>query len=639
MRPTEADNPAAPFLFFREDPALPTRMLLDPRVVVERVTQGMRGGGSADILVRWERDALADGTVNADELTQAMINQRFGPKLRCAVAVAPPAGGTLADLRFVAHGYLDAPQLQFNADGQRSFFRRRMKLRDIIWRTARRQVAQVQGRYMLSATGWDYAQANPLQDPITLAWAQLGKHVRALPCIFNPKGKPNRLARPISFQANGAWTDGPVHLFTYDDNPNAEPWTYLQALRYLVLMYLPYEFGMADLDPGQLFGPTYSGLGPVEWWRLDEDDVGLTGAYPVGWVEHMTRRCQSLAIEGMDFLEAMILLCKHAGIDFHVEHDNLSMGTEVQVRSSLSFTVPGDETVTLDVFGLERDTAQGTGGSHFAADGSLRDVSEITVANTVSNCQSAQEYGNTISRIEVVGDIEWYAVQTELIPLWKPNADWDRPTPAEPQPYRDAAYDAEEPFKSLPDGDFYKRYHAEGDDFTDGENALVGRLWGIDPAGELDPLEFNRGFGPFADYSAPWEVPQHPDQTRRRRRIREIPTVDGRQPLGVRLEVSLDAGVTWYPLLTRAKVFPEKPAIYLLAKDPLAIGSELIDTASRRLAVTPTSPPRTSTTPTSASICASARSSRWNSMNASTGWCRPPTPRSPRTSTARSPPS
>jgi hypothetical protein len=573
MRPTEADNPVLPFLFFREDSPGSGQLVHDPRVIVERVTEGMRGGGSADLRIRHERDELADGTVNEFALNPYVLGLHYGPMTRCAVALAPPAGGNNLDLQFVAHGYLDVPQLQFSNNGDNAFFHRRAKLRELLWRTARRPGAQVQGRYMLSAAGWDYAQANPSQNPIALAWSTLGRHVQALPCIFNPNGQPNRMPRPVYLQDAGAWTTGPTYLFTYEGDPNAEPWTYLQALRYLVLMYLPY--GDADyVGPGDLFTALLSGPLGNEWWPLDEDDVALAGAYPSGWMEHMTRRCHSLAIEGMDFMEALVLLCKHAGIDFHTAHTNESTTTEARTLSNLVFRAPGD--APADTFALERDTYLGTGGSHFDGDGALRDVDAITLANNVGNCQSAQEYGNTVSRVEVVGDREWFAVQAELKPKWLPNADWDLGPSGDPQSKRDAAYDPDTQYQSLKDSAFYARYHAHGDDFLAGEYALVGRLWGLDPAGELDAASYNRTAGPFNDYATPWETPQHADQVRRRRLIRAMPTVDGKAPLDVVVEFSVDAGTTWYPLKTRVRIVPEATAIYFNAPDPLLIGSELL---------------------------------------------------------------
>lgn len=570
MQPTQADNPVRPLLFFRESSPGADSMILDARVICQSVREGVRGQGSADLLLRWEPHVVGGETIEA-ELLDATIASRLGAVVRCAVAIGPPPGGDNLDLVFLANGYCDLRELKVAADRNQTLFSRKLVLRDIINRTGRREGSHVYGRWMLSEAGWEHARDNPEEDPIDLPWSTLAKHVQSLPCIFNPGGRPNRLARPVVLDAENVWSSGPVHIFTYEGDPAAEYWTLLQALRYLVLLHLPY--GLSEqVGPGDLFTEALGGPGGGPWWRQDETDVALAGDYPVGWQEHMTRRSQSLALEGMDFVEALAALTSAANVEFNVAHSNESTVGEVRVLSNLRFVAPGD--LARDHLAFERS------GSHFTTSGSLRSIEDIIAQNNTQQCRSALEFGNAASRVRVLGDRVWRTVTAELKPLWQPDPAWDIEPPLDPEEVApdlvDEAMEDENTFASRRDGAFYARFCAGGGQFAEGENSIIGRLWGLDTAGEYDDATYGRTN--FDTYGQPWPIPGASDQVPRRREIRRVPTQDGARALDIVIEVNFgetDPEV-WYRLQSRIQVLPGQAAMYITSPDLLGFAGEVL---------------------------------------------------------------
>lgn len=538
-KPTTASSPAARFGLFRYgvDPEL--GMVRDARVRVRRVVHGIFGQSDADLELDWTPIVQQDATVVRVELTDVDIAATYGPTGRCAVGILPADDeAPLADIKIVAHGYLDARTLQFGSSGRdQAYLRRTLKLRDILQKAALKDVAQIQGRHMLSRSAWDTLAAEdpPGTDPVDMDWAELAKLVRALPCVFNPKGKPNRMARPVMFDP-GPVVPRPIHLFTYEGDPNAQYWTYLQALRYLVRIYLPY-MGHAVIDPGNLFTEACQGPDIQLWWPMAEEDVPVDPLRPANsWLDLMVRRADNLTAEGLNIREAIELLCRTAGVYGHVDHVNAAEGEgeseALFVESELHFWAPGDPApVTL---GLER------GGSHFDELGAPRDVADILEANNVVNANLQLDYGNALHRVRVIGDRKWRIIRAELKPLWKPEARWDNVAEPQLSEYRDDAY--LNPFSMEAGSEFFHRYSPDGDRWGEGQNQLVGRLWGLDTSGEIAAAAaaYNRPFGYFTDYSTPWEFPHgEAEAIRRRRAIQAIPTVDGEAPLGVILEMLL----------------------------------------------------------------------------------------------------
>lgn len=560
-------------MFFRLANPSHDYLTWDFRVRPERVMHAVRGEGTAELTLRWAPHLVGGATVE-QQLSETTIRDRYGPGVRCAVGIAPPVGGDLTDMTIIAHGYIDAPRLNMNGDVASSFIDRKLMMRDIINHAGRRDAAHVYGRYMLSLAGWEHARDNPEENPIDIAWAALAKRVQSAPCIFNPKGSPNRYSRLALLNDDDTWTTGPFHLFTYDGDPAAEYWTYLQALRYLVLLHLPWGLG-EQVGPGDLFTETLAGPAMDPWYLKDEPDVALAGALPNGWLEHMTRRCQSLALEGMDLIEAITALCDAAGVDWYVRHSNESTADECRVLSDLAFAAPGD--IAPDPVMLEE------GGGHFDVfSGALRSMEEITDANNVQHVESAREYGAAVSRVRVLGDRVWRTITTQLVPLWIPDPIWDAESPDVAALLIDAIgeeWTSGDPpvFEARKDGTFHKRFCAGGAEFEQDSNAIIGRKWGIDTAGLYDDATYGRPN--FPAYGDPFEIPGAADEAPRWREIREVPAPEGQHPIGVYVEVSFDGteeAPTWYPLKGEVRVFPGEAALYITGEDLLRFASSVL---------------------------------------------------------------
>ena len=571
MKPTSANNPASRFVFYRQSDTTVEHLSYDPRVKVTRVTEDLNGDSIADLVLQWQGSPrIDDSNPEMAEMTEAGILKLYGPTVRCAVGKMPPYSSNLADVDIIAHGYLDAMDIKISADETKSAFNRTFKLRSILRRTLRSGDTIVQGRYMLSRTAAEALDdLPPSDDPIAMPWSTVATHVAALPAIFNLNGKPNRMKRPISYDAASSWGAYPIHVFTYDDDPNAEYWTFLQALRYLVMVYLPYTDLDSSVGPDNLFDVDRSGPALSPWWSKAESDIASPATVLKGWEEHMIRNCHSLAVDGKNLLEALQIISAQSGMRFHETHMNSTQpDEELRVLSWINFWTPGDN--ASECFSLERD------GLQFDSSGNVRPVDDMLDASNTANASLQVDYGNTHSQLIVVGGREWLTVVSELVPGWLPNSRWDDVPSANWDSFNEDAATEDAPFASNKDGIFYSRFNVRGDQFADVDYMAVGRLWCIDPAGELDPDDYNRTFGPYNDYQ-PWEIPGVLDTVRRRRVMRKVPTADGEQDLGIVLEISIDSGVHWYPLETKCRLIPERTAICFLAPDLLAIGQTLFE--------------------------------------------------------------
>ena len=575
MIPDNANNQASALAFFRQESTTSENLYFDPRVKVNRVIDGVAGSSSASLELQWleHRMATSDGP-ELIELSEAKIADRYGPTVRCAVGVVPPAGGSLVDIDFLAHGFLDAPGIQFGTSGKQSFFRRTMLLRSLAQRSLRKEAAIIQGRYMYSRAIDYYLDLNPPPDltvPLAIPWTAATTHVTALPAIFNNGGKPNRRKQPIRYDAPNCWALKPIHVFTYDDDPDAEYWTYLQALRYLVMVHLPFSLDTDDtLGPGNLFDTACEGAAAPYYWEQSESSIGSPTTVLSGWQQHMVRNCHSLAVDGMNLLQALNLISAESGMQFHETHSNQTQGEDLRVLSDLRFWCPGD--LPTSALSLERN-----GSAHITSDGRLRSVSDALTANNVNSATLQRDFGNTFGKVKVAGDRRWVAVRSLLLPLWQPSPLWDDVSSANAETYVEDAASEDMPFVENTEGEFFKRYNPKGEYFHVGENKIIGRLWGIDPAGELDPTVYERSQAPFTNYS-PWEFPGIADAVRRRRVMRPLSGTNERNhPLGVVLEISFDSGSTWHRYETRYQLLQTRSAILLNSPNLLSIGKEILE--------------------------------------------------------------
>ncbi len=573
VRPITTNQPAAPLAFYVQRDETDPRLYFDPRVKVTRVVDSVEANSDADAEIDWQ-ETKKHGTLPVrHEMTDAWMNRFYSPRLRCAVIEIQPGVSDLRDMPVLLHGFIDGHGLSINGSPNRggSFRRRSMKIRSIFRRSGRRNVSTIHGRLMLSQEASEALDAEdpPSTDPIDMDWGDLAAGVSALPAIFNFQGKPNRLARPVLVKHDHAHDpNAPIHIFTYDGDPNAEYWTFLQALRYLIMVYLPYGLD-EQIDPGDLF-TTLSSQGAEAWWSMTEaeSDALLSGNVNWGWRNMMVRNCQNFSVEGLNLIEAMAAFTPQCGLHVGESHTNETQSGEVRVLSHLDFWV--DDQKSSDVLHLEHNASQ------YFPNGQLRPVADVLANSNVQSANLRCDFGSTVEIVYVFGDRFWFITTAEFKPLWEPDSLWDDVDSEDADDYRADAYG--DPFVLNKDGEFYKRYNPNGLSFDELDYRIVGRLWGIDPAGEIDFLNFNRETGPYTDYDAPFLIPDVTGQVRRRRMIDhpEVKPQSGEQKK-IRLEISLDGGDTWGPLEAVFTVHKQLSAIYFKAPNLLSIGREVIE--------------------------------------------------------------
>jgi len=609
--PTKADNPVAPVACFAETPAGSGRLLLDPLVRVNRVVQSVGGNSDADVTFLTQEVPSAEGGDPVyEELTPDEIARLYGPTVRCAIGLLK--GSARSTIKWLAHGYLGKRGTSLGAESNRVFWTDSATLEPISSRELRRAESQIQGRHMLNKAAAEALAASDddgqTEEPLTISdlfpadanpyrdqWARMTKHVQALPCIFNPGGRPNRFRRPADMPdgQGGIGIVGPIHFFTYDGDPQAKHWTLWQALWYLVGAYLRTGPDV-HLGWGNLFRSDDDDRST--WWELAEADLYTTGE-PVrtGLKSAMVRNCHSLACEGFSLLKALLQFQNVAGLYFHEVHENTSGSDRARIETGMHFWCPGDKDEAA--LAMVRDGSH----AHRSNPKWSRPMYDITRHHNVSSAQIQIDHGNTLSRVRVIGDRKYMTITTQLVPGWKPDDTWDDVDPENLELFRGDAYDPAATFQSRKvateeyNCTFYTRYHRKSDEHYN--FSLVGRLWLIDPAGELGADEYNRATGPWTDYE-PWTfesliveyeegwtlgtdyyagVPR--DQVRRRRRFVEVAATDDTgKSRGIIVDLSFDAGATWHPLRASAvKVLREQTAIYIGQDDLLGIGEEILD--------------------------------------------------------------
>ena len=602
MQPKKADNPAIPYQLWREATGGGGALVADERAVVTRVRQGADGTGGASFRIITQETPSATGPPRFAQLGEADIDRLYGPTVRCAVA---SRSGTAVDI--LAHGWPLKRNLRFGRSGQRDFWDDSIQLEPAIARLGRTSSAQVWGRCMLSRAATDDLghDDGSIADDIPISSAEvtdadfgaLVALVASLPVIFNPVGRdssggavlmPNRSRRPVLPRGPNAPTfaGGPVnsgvYLFTYEGDPNARHWTYLQALQYLVAVH-GVDRAQFAVEFNDLWSDLLAGTAGDPIWPLDETDVSVPDTRAAqGWREHMTRRCQSLSVEGINLVEAIGAIGRATGMRMYERHELVASNQDtISVRTQMAFTTPGD--IAADTIAVQSAGEPSAQHSHRDAAGKLVTIDDLLANNNVASATLQRDFGNAASQVTVLGGRRLIQITQELKPLWPPDPEWDDVPDVDA--VRTAAYS--EPFETIKGSIFYDNYHAKGQFFGQSANRIGGRLWGADFGGELDPSNMNRTTGPWTDYSQPARlgdltntlVPLT-DEVRRRRQMLDTLVTDGAQRRdGVLVEISIDSGSTWsrLPITTKLETLPTRFALWLAVDDLLTIGRDPVD--------------------------------------------------------------
>ncbi len=608
--PTQASNPVRPLVAYLEAAQGSGELTWDQRVKVLDVTQGSNARLS-DATLEVQSDELtpepevpvtppdAENWLVFREISEADAERLYGPTVRCAIGEMPKEDEPRA---IVGHGYLVKRNLSFGAQAEKPYWRNTYQLESVLARLSDRATAFVQGRHLMSQalsdaldeapqTGSDVIHASGLPEGTDWTLANLAKRVPALRCCFNANGKPNRSARPI--QVNAGPLDGqPIHVFTGDNDPAAEYWTYYQALRYLCAFHFPWgKAGIEVTMPDVFIGPLDDD--PNHWrelWKLEESDIDTEAdAVRVGFKEMMVRNCRSFTPDGRRWLEALLLLASESGLRFHEEHATESEGETISVTTAVRFWCPGDKEAMA--LALEREA------SHYDDEARTvpRPIADITEHNTINQGRLQLDYGDTATDVLVIGDRKFVTITTELYPLWPIDEYWDGE-----HGEVDAGLIGEYSSEIDVEGSLIHGCHnTKGAEFA--LHAKVGRLWGIDTAGEYTAEAYRRTVGAWKDrHKTAWSFAEVPGNTklpikrwyklapqvRRRRWMKPVAETDLlNRSKGVIIEIGIASDdpyteTVWTVIDDKPTILGDQCAVYFKAQSVTSIEPELFSAAN-----------------------------------------------------------
>jgi len=178
--------------------------------------------------------------------------------------------------------------------------------------------SQIVGRYIRSNLLGEWSVSNPDLALVT-----------ALLPIFNAEGKPNRSRDAYDMrvvQPGALYYTHKVHLFTPDGDPDAEPWYYWQALRYLAAMHVSPNVSTRDL------------LRDTEpFLQVQQPPVE---PHPDPFWRRLWQRCDDDAIASTNAEEALHLLCDAAGCHYEIALRQTGTGSQPRVEHYVRILVP-----------------------------------------------------------------------------------------------------------------------------------------------------------------------------------------------------------------------------------------------------------------------------------------------------------
>jgi hypothetical protein len=414
--------------------------------------------------------------------------------------------------------------------------------------------AWIHGRYMRNARIIDGLAADPQ------AWQAKSVLVEALPCVFNPDGLGNCSPDPLQVTAPDG-TARSLFIFTYDGDPDAVHWTFLNALRYLVWFYRLSEGPVAE---GNVFSDTDAHV------SRGVDDTESAPA-ETGLLRALLARPDSLNCEATNLVEALGLLADEC--DIHVTpmaiNDGGRLGTELHVWS------PQD--APAQSIHLARGGRHADGTARYDANqATARDVFE---ANEIHKSVIRWDQRRIVNAPIVIGDVRVYEMTVPLVPGWLPTTDLDNVDPPDREAAKSLAL-TPEIISWLGDDaelyEWYRRYHKNGSLFDQYRD--VARTWVLNEDGHYDGATYNRN-APFDDYHpfdfstvAGASVTTAGQWTRRPRPLQTTITVDTNgQDFGVYVEVSFDSGSTWSEPQGSVNRLTDRAGIYFAISNPTAI--------------------------------------------------------------------
>jgi hypothetical protein len=355
-----------------------------------------------------------------------------------------------------------------------------------------------------------------------------------------------------------------VYVFTDDDDPDAEPWTWAQALRYLLYFHL----GSGLITWSNVWDQTRSYVTQtsdqrptppvIESSSYDGDPATASTLFRYA----MLGMPSDAVFEDASIVEAMSIIAKATDTHFRVESDASG--------DSLIWWARGG--------GPRREVCKDPTGDT---------ISEVLESLNIEQMTLSVDYGDVITAPIGIGDTRRHEVTVQLVPGWKPDAAVD--VPADPDTAVQTA-EAHLGSDSPQDDAWFQKYCASGISFPSYAN--VGRRWVLNETGRYRSSEYARSSGYFttAKYTA-WApsscsivektyvngawVTQNAAWTRMPRPFLPCFSADinGRS-LGVVVEASFDSGSNWERIA--CKVLATEAGIYIETDDLTMLTSQLV---------------------------------------------------------------
>lgn len=346
--------------------------------------------------------------------------------------------------------------------------------------------AQVMGRMMRYSPGraWNPAEPDLVE-------------VQTLAAVFNPDGKPNMLPERLETTIDRA--SHILFAFDEDENPSAAYWNFADAIRYVAAHYVN-QTGVS-----------------IEALMLDTAAlVGLVGTTPGDsgdpFLARMTARVEGVSIQSMNPEEALVALCKKAGLHLHLAITVAGEGVNAKpawaVRIFAVLEKESDESATRErrmgspkVRDIQRD-APFT--NYAALELTPGDIKNRNLAQNAQLTFDRRAY----NRVVILGGAREFQVTMLLRPGWLPNPDLDLVIVGPPAinkiDFWEDAYGYEDTVGETEDKEYHSLYHPKHPDFAAVADVL--RKW-VFPDDESYMNE-DGVTSPYAkDREAPWDQP------------------------------------------------------------------------------------------------------------------------------------
>lgn len=331
----------------------------------------------------------------------AGILQRLNPDARVRIVAPWGAGGK----KLLFQGYILRRSIAWTGSRQTMQFYAVSEAQE---KVRHRDQTQIIGRTMLvdptyvTSTGDNPTDQEPEFRTVT-----------AMPAVFNADGRPNRFPDPIRVSTGESGDSAGYELYTFtdDDAPEAEYWTYAQALRYIAYFYLNRTGSvvstaafMADTD--QIAGVQPSTFGDPLLNRLVE-------------------RPTDLSVDMLNVDEALAAIVVPAGVHYRFElkgdaGSSSSPQAAFWLRVYAAIETASEDQATdhnrLMIAPVLHDLARDEPFSDYSSE-TAEDIAEANKAQQASVSFDHDSY----NRVRLVGAPKRYEVTLLLRPGWAPH--------------------------------------------------------------------------------------------------------------------------------------------------------------------------------------------------------------------------